>query len=348
MLSRVKRIKALRVARQQRRRKQVLAGTGAVAAVSSITVGALFSGHTAQAADDVVATPNQTAIFSDVNQQHAAFIKSIGDTARDLAGKNDLYASVMIAQAILESSWGNSGLGAAPNYNLFGIKGSFNGQSVNMSTSEDDGTGKRYTINAGFRRYDNYAQSLQDYVTLLNQPMYAGAHRKAAPTYQDVTKFLTGRYATATDYNIHLNDLIEKYHLTDYDRPAGKMVTTTYTVQAGDSVSAIAAKFGVSISQIVSLNNLDAGTMMIYPNQVLKIKETWVPTPVPQPATQATVAKAAPAKPAPVTYDHTHTVTAGESIASISAQYHMSADELKSVNDLQSNLILVGQSLKVR
>lgn len=49
-----------------------------------------------------------------------------------------------------------------------------------------------------------------------------------------------------------------------------------------------------------------------------------------------------------MTYDHTHTVTAGESIASIAAKYQMSTDTLKSVNELQSNLILVGQTLKVR
>ncbi len=41
---------------------------------------------------------------------------------RAVANSNDMYASVMIAQALLESSYGSSGLASAPNYNLFGVK----------------------------------------------------------------------------------------------------------------------------------------------------------------------------------------------------------------------------------
>ena len=42
----------------------------------------------------------------------------------------------MLAQATVESAWGQSGLAQEPNNNLFGIKGSYNGQSVNMNTGE--------------------------------------------------------------------------------------------------------------------------------------------------------------------------------------------------------------------
>ena len=64
------------------------------------------------------------------------FIKSIAKDAHKIGQDKDLYASVMIAQAILESSSGNSTLAQAPNYNLFGIKGSYKGQSVNFNTLE--------------------------------------------------------------------------------------------------------------------------------------------------------------------------------------------------------------------
>ncbi|MEA4829006.1 MAG: glucosaminidase domain-containing protein, partial [Enterococcus thailandicus] len=64
------------------------------------------------------------------------FIDSVAPSARTLASQNDLYASVMIAQAIVESGWGKSQLASAPNYNLFGIKGSYNGQSVTFPTAE--------------------------------------------------------------------------------------------------------------------------------------------------------------------------------------------------------------------
>lgn len=51
-----------------------------------------------------------------------AFIDQIGWSASEVAASNDLYASVMITQALLESAYGTSGLASAPNYNLFGVK----------------------------------------------------------------------------------------------------------------------------------------------------------------------------------------------------------------------------------
>ncbi|OFK21387.1 hypothetical protein HMPREF2829_03730 [Aerococcus sp. HMSC072A12] len=55
------------------------------------------------------------------------FIGLIGEYAREVAGTNGLYASVMIAQAILESDSGRSDLASPPYFNLFGIKGSYQG-----------------------------------------------------------------------------------------------------------------------------------------------------------------------------------------------------------------------------
>ena len=55
------------------------------------------------------------------------FLNQIIPSATVIAAQNDLYASVMMAQAILESGWGTSTLSKAPNYNLFGIKGEYNG-----------------------------------------------------------------------------------------------------------------------------------------------------------------------------------------------------------------------------
>lgn len=54
------------------------------------------------------------------------FIASISPTASQIAKDADLYASVMIAQAVLESNSGQSKLSQAPYYNFFGIKGNYN------------------------------------------------------------------------------------------------------------------------------------------------------------------------------------------------------------------------------
>ncbi|XBG76908.1 glucosaminidase domain-containing protein [Enterococcus cecorum] len=76
-----------------------------------------------------------TVQYSSASSQQQ-FINQIAPHAQSVANANDLYASVMMAQAILESAWGQSTLAQAPNYNLFGIKGSYNGQTVYMNTLE--------------------------------------------------------------------------------------------------------------------------------------------------------------------------------------------------------------------
>lgn len=97
------------------------------------------------------------------------FISQIGEEARELCQENDLYASVMIAQAVVESASGSSGLSCEPYNNLFGIKGSYEGKSVRMKTQEDDGKGNLETIVAEFRRYPSLTESLKDYVGLLTR-----------------------------------------------------------------------------------------------------------------------------------------------------------------------------------
>ena len=147
------------------------------------------------------------------------FISQIGEPARQLGQDNNLYASVMIAQAILESGSGQSGLSASPHYNLFGIKGHYDGQSASMQTWEDDGQGNAYTINDDFRSYPSYVESLQDYVKVLSQAHFAGAWKSNTSSYQDATAALTGVYATDTSYNAKLNSIIERYNLTRFDEP---------------------------------------------------------------------------------------------------------------------------------
>ncbi|MCP6711050.1 glucosaminidase domain-containing protein, partial [Klebsiella pneumoniae] len=81
------------------------------------------------------------------NKDTRDFIKTIAKDAHDVGQDEDIYASVMIAQAILESDSGNSTLARAPHYNLFGIKGSYKGHSANFNTLEDSGS-SMYQISA--------------------------------------------------------------------------------------------------------------------------------------------------------------------------------------------------------
>ncbi|MGM0113346.1 glucosaminidase domain-containing protein [Enterococcus sp. DIV0187] len=164
------------------------------------------------------------AIHFEKDESVDSFIRKIGESARKIGQEKDLYASVMIAQAILESGSGQSQLAQAPNYNLFGIKGTHNGKSVSMATQEDLGNKTLYATQAGFRVYENYEDCFNDYATLLKEGLtgdpnyYAGVWKSNAKTYQEATKFLKGRYATDTQYDQKLNGLIETYDLTTYDK----------------------------------------------------------------------------------------------------------------------------------
>lgn len=160
---------------------------------------------------------------SNTRSMQQDFINQVAPSAQSLAGANDMYASVMIAQAIVESGWGKSTLSSAPNYNLFGIKGNYNGQSVTMPTQEYL-NGQWVTVNAQFRKYPSYKESLQDNVNIIRNTSfspgvyyYAGAWKSNTKSYQDATAYLTGRYATAPNYASTLNNVIETYQLTKYD-----------------------------------------------------------------------------------------------------------------------------------
>lgn len=152
------------------------------------------------------------------------FIKSIAKDAHQIGQNKDIYASVMIAQAILESSSGNSAIAQAPNYNLFGIKGSYKGQSVNFNTLEAGSDQSMFSINAGFRKYPNTKASLEDYADLIkhgidgNATIYKPTWKSEAIDYRDATQHLSRTYATDPNYATKLNSLIKHYHLTDFDK----------------------------------------------------------------------------------------------------------------------------------
>ena len=153
------------------------------------------------------------------------FHQKIGEDARKIGLEEDLYASVMIAQAMLEAASGQSQLSQAPYYNLFGIKKTFDGNGVTFIPQKDDGTGMLLDIvDATFRQYAGYEASFEDYAKLLKEGLtndpdfYRGAWRSETKSYEEATDYLTGRYATDTFYGEKLNALIEAYALTRYDK----------------------------------------------------------------------------------------------------------------------------------
>lgn len=79
--------------------------------------------------------PIETSKEPEEIDEQQVFIDSLSGHAQILYEKYHVLPSITIAQAILESDWGNSELAAQAN-NLFGVKGNYKGHHVTMETDE--------------------------------------------------------------------------------------------------------------------------------------------------------------------------------------------------------------------
>lgn len=146
------------------------------------------------------------------------FLASIKQASIDGWKQYGVLPSVTAAQAITESAWGQSGL-ATEGHNLFGIKGSYNGQSITMRTAEYGGGGYYY-INAAFRRYPSNYESVVDHGRFLAQN--SRYHNLLwQKDYHVVTRDLQlDGYATSPSYTTTLNSVIQRYNLIAWDQEA--------------------------------------------------------------------------------------------------------------------------------
>lgn len=129
-----------------------------------------------------------------------------------------LFPSVVIAQAICESGWGQSQIMMKANA-IFGIKATSNwkGKVYNANTKECY-DGVSYTnINACFRAYNNLQESISDYFDLITK---AERYRKACVAnspLECITAIKNGGYATSPTYINTIMSIINSNNLTKYD-----------------------------------------------------------------------------------------------------------------------------------
>ena len=93
------------------------------------------------------------------------FIKEVAAPAQKLGKKHNILPSLIIGVACHESNFGQSQLAEKGN-NLFAVKGTYNGKSVTLPTWEVI-DGVRHDIDAAFRKYPSYLESIQDFCDLL-------------------------------------------------------------------------------------------------------------------------------------------------------------------------------------
>ena len=259
-----------------------------------------------------------------VSHAHAASVQDIIDQAVPVAKANNIYPSVAIAQGILESGRGTSYLASHYN-NVFGVKWTHDQKAALMTKEVING--KWVDIVQDFQVYPSFTESFQAYARLIrNNPIYSGAWRENAPTYQDATAWLQGRYATDTSYAAKLNSIINQYNLTQYDDAStaqnNPVVTPTatnntggesYTVKSGDTLGAIASHYGVTAQQLASWNGIK-NVNAIYVGQVIKINGVSAPAaPTPTPAPQPVASHPSTVTPTATTPATTYSVKSGDS-----------------------------------
>ncbi len=263
---------------------------------------------------------------------NSEFIEKIGALAREDMKKSKILASLTIAQAILESGWGRSALAQPPNYNLFGIKGDYNGAYCTFPTSEYL-NGRWCTVNANFRKYPSWAESLADHSALFNRwDRYANLRNNY--NYRDVcNKVREDGYATDPSYSAKLINIIEQYNLTKFDTESDNTPvkeymdteTTEYQVVAGDTLNGIANRFNTTVDELVSINNISNPNLIIV-GQILKLKRDKLSQPG----------------------NNTYVVQQGDTLSAIAQKYGTTYQELARINNISNpNYIQVGQVIKI-
>ena len=175
-------------------------GTGAAAAA-----GGTGGSATGAAAPAPASTPNSSGGAKISSAQRADFVRSLEPLAQSAGSALGVAPDTLIAQAALESGWGSKSPADASgrsSSNLFGIKagGSWHGASV-QSTTTEYAQGAPKSTQAAFRSYDNQAQSVGDYVSLLStSPRYASALGTGADVHAFASGLARGGYATDPDY----------------------------------------------------------------------------------------------------------------------------------------------------
>lgn len=143
------------------------------------------------------------------------FIAQVAPGAQAAMAKTRVPASVSIAQAALESGWGEH----APGNNLFGIKAdpSWHG-GVSIKRTHEVVKGKTITITAAFRAYPDWAASITDHATFLStNPRYRPAFAHADDGDDFAWQLQACGYATDPDYGKKLAALIDYHDLLTFD-----------------------------------------------------------------------------------------------------------------------------------
>lgn len=186
----------------------------------------------------------------------------------------------------------------------------------------------------------------------------------------DDVEFLKDNYEELAEAVI---SAVTSYIGVPYTPPEG-LITNTYVVQKGDSLYSIARKLGTTVAELKAENNLTSNTLQI--GQVLRIPKEQIyegETSLYTVKSGDTLYQIAQSNnttvdeikklnnltsntlrvgqilklPSPLLPVDTYIVKSGDSLYKIANQYNTTVDELKRINNLTTNILSIGQVLKL-
>ena len=152
----------------------------------------------------------------------------------------------------------------------------------------------------------------------------------------DTTVDAIKRYNNLTSNNLSIGQRIRIPCYMDKSDNTTMPDYVNYTVQAGDSLYSIANKFGTTVDKIIKDNNLKSNLLSI--GQVLILDDNKGISSVEECYGEDFV----------VPEDYiTYIVKSGDNLYSIAKKYNISVSEVKSLNNLSTNNLSIGQVLKI-
>ena len=194
------------------------------------------------------------------------FIKKVAEKVKKYAPLYGICVhSPIIAQAIIESGWGKSGL-ASKYHNYFGLKcgSSWKGGSVNMATKEEYKPGVVTNIRDNFRTYEDFDAGIRGYFEFINTSRYANLKGVKSPE-EYLRRIKADGYATSSKYVDNIMRVIRDNKLTRFDRNGDddmKKEELTGKVLSGKEIIDILAKrvidgdYGVGVDRKKKLGDL--------------------------------------------------------------------------------------------
>ena len=188
-------------------------------------------------------------------------------------------------------------------------------------------TNPNETIIIEYKNLNNYQDIVDIIVDSINK------YIKKSTTY--TVKSGDSLYQIAKKYNTTIDEIKKLNNLTSNSLSIGQILkipekeeiipeTNIYIVKSGDSLYQIAKKYNTTVDELKKINNLTSNILSIG-------QKITIPTKIAEEETK---------------YDY-YIVQKGDNLYQIAKKYNITTKDLKDLNNLTSNLLNIGQKLKV-